>query len=189
LSAAVAALVVLSARSSLADHYVVPSGSMLPTVQEGDRIVVDKLAYGLRLPFTNLYIFEDSDPAPGEVVIVESPANGNTLVKRVVGGPGDVVEVQNGRIFLNGEPVEILSAEGGGLVEILGREPHPLRLTRGGGPDYGPRQIPLGRFLVMGDNRGDSFDGRLFGLVRRGAIRGRAVAVYHSSGSFTWRAL
>lgn len=189
-STAAAALVVLSARSSLADHYVVPSGSMLPTVEEGDRIVVDKRAYGLRLPFTRISVMRGADPRPGDVVVLVSPVDGETLLKRVVAGPGDLVEVRGGHIVLNGVPVPV-EGEGSRLVERLGETPHRLRLDRGGGPGYGPRRIPPDCFLVMGDNRGDSHDGRLFGLVRREAIRGRALAVYWAGGGegFLWRPL
>lgn len=189
LSTAVAAVVVLAARSSLADHYTVPSGSMLPTVEEGDRIVVDKRAYGLRLPFTSWTLVGRSDPRPGDVVVLVSPVDGATLLKRVVAGPGDEVEVRGGRILLNGRPAEVEGTDDG-LVERLGRTLHPVRVDFGGGPDFGPERIPAGRFLVMGDNRGDSRDGRSFGLVTRESIRGRALAVYWgSSAGFVWREL
>jgi len=190
LSIVAAALVAVTARSVLADHYTVPSGSMLPTVEEGDRIVVDKRAYGLRLPFSEVYLLESDGPASGDVVVVASPVDGTTLLKRVVAGPGDVVEVRGGRIFLNGEPAHISDSAESGLVKTLSGRAHPIHLDRGGGPDYGPERIAEGRYLVMGDNRGDSHDGRIFGLVHRGAIRGRAHAVYWSEEEgLAWRPL
>lgn len=188
LSIAIAATVALAARSSLADHYVVPTGSMLPTIHEGDRIIVDKLAFGLRLPFTRTYLTENQPPAPGDVVIVLSPETGIVLLKRVVAGPGDVIEISEGRLILNGEEIPI-ARTAGGLVEELGRRSHPVDLALGGGPDFGPITVPDGEFLVLGDNRGDSRDGRYFGFVDRSAILGRAIACYYGSGRFQWRSL
>ena len=108
------------------------------------------------------------------------------LVKRVVAGPGDTVEVVGGRLILNFEDVPVEGAEGGGLVEILGGVAHPVRLTRGGGPDLGPTTLGPDEYLVMGDNRGDSHDGRAFGMVDRNAIIGRAVARFYSDGTLGW---
>ena len=90
--------VVSSARSTLADHYSVPSESMRPTIEIGDRILVNKLAFGLRIPFTSFYAVQFAHPERGDVVILESPADGRTLVKRVMGLPGDEIEVRNGRV-------------------------------------------------------------------------------------------
>jgi signal peptidase I len=162
---------------------------MLPTVSVGDRVVVDKRAYGLRIPFTEVTLVEGAAPAPGDVVVLLSPVDGATLLKRVVAGPGDLVEVRGGRIFLDGEEVGVLDTTAG-LVEALGGRPHLVRLDRGGGPGFGPVRIHEGSYLVMGDNRGDSHDGRIFGLVRRDAVRGRALAVYWSRGQgLGWRPL
>src|SRR4051812_42488967 len=97
---ALAAAIVLVARTSLADHYVVPSGSMEPTVEVGDRILVDKLAFGVRLPVADTYLFPLAEPRPGDVVVLASPENGNTLLKRVVAGPGDSVAVRGGHVEL-----------------------------------------------------------------------------------------
>lgn len=182
---AVALLVVASARSSLADHVHVPTGSMQPTVHVGDRLVVDKRAYGVRLPLTQAWLTEGDAPAPGDVVVLESPVDGTTLLKRVVAGPGDVVAVVGGRIVLDGRVLPVRQGPSG-LVEELGGRHHPVRLTRGGGPGFGPVRIPEGRYLVMGDNRGDSLDGRSFGLVAREAILGRAVAIFARDGKPTW---
>jgi signal peptidase I len=183
-----AAVVALAARSSLADHYVVPSGSMLPTVHEGDRILVNKLAYGVRLPFTEIYLVPTSDPQPGHVVVLRSPEGGTVLLKRVVAGPGDTIEVVGGQLVLNGRPVPIL-VESGRATEQLPGSSHAVLLASGGGPAYGPITLPADRFLVLGDNRGDSRDGRFFGLVDRGAILGRAVACFSRDGDLSWRPL
>jgi signal peptidase I len=169
-SLAALVLVVSSARSTLADHYRVPSESMRPTIEIGDRILVNKLAFGLRIPFTSIYAAHFGQPARGDVVILESPADGRTLVKRVMGLPGDLIEVRDGRVFVHGEPVQI-------------EERLPFAH---GGKDFGPMVIPDHQFLVLGDNRDESFDGRYFGLVDEDALRGKAERVYYSDGRFTW---
>ncbi|HOX42481.1 MAG TPA: signal peptidase I [Myxococcota bacterium] len=178
-------LVLLAARSSLADHNVVPSGSMRPTLLEGDHILVDKLAYGLRVPFSHLVAWDFGGPARGDVVVLDSPVDGERLVKRVVAVPGDRIAVRGGRLVLEGRPVP-LRAGAGGLVEELPGRAHLLSLDRGGGPDLGPLSLPPGRYLVLGDNRGNSADGRVFGLVPRELIVGRAVAVWWRDGGLTW---
>ena len=188
LSIGAAASLALVARTSLADHYVVPSGSMEPTVEVGDRILVDKLAFGVRLPIADRYLVSLAEPRPGDVVVLGSPENGITLLKRVVAGPGDTVTVRGGHLDLNGTSVRVTSGETSDL-EYLGATPHSLRLGDGGGPDFGPVRVPADHFLVMGDNRGNSHDGRSFGFVTRDAIRGRAVRVFLRNGAPTWRPL
>jgi signal peptidase I len=163
-------LVLLTARASLADHYQVPSGSMQPTVEVGDRLVVLKAAYGIRLPLTQIWLTEAATPARGDVVVLTSPEDGGVLLKRVVAVEGDRVSVRQGEVVLDGAPVA---------------EPHKSLLF-GGGPDFGPARVPSGRVLVMGDNRGNSHDGRSFGFVAVEAILGRAVAVYLRDGSPGW---
>src|SRR5437762_1178327 len=103
------ALVLFAARSSLADWNDVPSGSMRPTILEGDRILVNKLAYDLKVPFTTWHIAEWSNPQRGDIVVFFSPHDGKRLVKRVVGLPGDTVELSNNALVLNGAPVEYQS--------------------------------------------------------------------------------
>jgi len=178
---AVFALVLMSARSSLADHYLVPTGSMQPTVEIDDHILVNKAAYGVRVPFTSTYLARFGGPAVGDVVVLDSPEEDKILLKRVIGVPGSQVEVRGGQVRIDGElaPVE---QRADGLHELLGGVDHPLRLTAGGGPGWGPEVIPEGRYLVMGDNRGDSHDGRSFGLVTREAILGRALGVIWRAG-------
>jgi signal peptidase I len=178
-------MVVLSARASLADHYYVPSGSMRPTVEEGDHLVVNKLAYGLRIPRTNVYVVPRSGPRRGEVVVLSSPQDGTVLLKRVVAIPGDEIRVDSsGRLHLNGQPVEVLQ-EDDSWYERLGESPHTVRLTSRPLEPYGPQKVPEDQYLVLGDNRGESQDGRNFGLVHRNAVLGRAIAIYWRGG-LTW---
>lgn len=178
-------LLALTARGTLADHYHVPTGSMQPTVAIGDRILVNKAAYGVRVPLTETWLVHGDEPVPGDVVVLASPEDGDILLKRVVAAPGDAVAVRGGRLWRNGAVVPV--GEDG--LERLGDVAHPLRLEHGGGPDFGPVLVPSGRFLVMGDNRGDSLDGRVFGWVRREAIFGRAVGVFARDGRPTWQPL
>lgn len=173
--------IALTARASLADHYVVPTGSMIPTVLEGDRVVVSKAAYGLRLPLSNAWVVRWSEPSRGDVVVLESPSDDIILLKRVVALPGDTVEVRDGHLILNGRKVKSNDKE-----ELLDGKVHALSMANGGGPDFGPSKVPVGKVLVMGDNRGNSRDGRMFGFVDEAKVLGKAVAVYSRDGSLVW---
>ncbi len=106
-------MIVTSFKSAIADWYVVPTGSMKPTILEGDRILANKLAYNLRIPFTTMQIVRWGNPKRGDIVVFNSPADGKCLVKRVVGIPGDTVAMNNNRLYINGEALgyEILTGE------------------------------------------------------------------------------
>ena len=178
------ALVLFSARSSLADHYVVPTSSMEFTLMPGDRVLVNKLAYGLRVPFLGWRITDGARPARGEVVVFDSPETGKRLIKRIVALGGDRVEIRGDHLVLNGRSTAL---PGGGWTERIGDREIELNLSDGPGPTIGPEIIPPGRVLVMGDYRGNSHDGRLFGLIAEEQVYGRAVAVFlrHGEG-FVW---
>ena len=182
------AAVMLTGRASVADHYRVPTGSMRPTVKVGDRVVVDKSAYGLRLPLTNHYLREWAGPRRGDVVVLDPPDGGTVLLKRVVAVPGDHVMVRAGLLWLNGAPVKITHSANG-LTERLGSRSHRIRLTGPPGPDFGPTLVPARRYLLLGDNRGDSHDGRYFGLIPREKILGKATRVYYRGGRLIWKKL
>lgn len=180
-------VVLLGARSSLADHYVVPSSSMEYTLMPGDRVLVDKTSYGLRLPFLGWELTTGRQAERGEVVVFDSPADGKRLIKRVVAVAGDLVMVRDGHLYIDGEPTW---TPGDPLHERLGERRSNLNLSMGGGPDYGPDLVPAGHVLVMGDFRGNSNDGRVFGLVPESAIYGRATAVFLRRGEgLTWKPL
>lgn len=165
----------LAARSSFADHYVVPSGSMERALFPGDRVVVNKQAYGLRIPFTLVKITAGEAPARGEVVVFDAPDDGTRLIKRIVAVGGDGLEVRSGHVFVNG-----LRGDTGAALE--------LRL--GGGPDISPVRVPEGHVFVMGDFRGNSRDSRFFGFVREDQIYARASRVYWRAGEgFAWKPL
>lgn len=176
-------------RSIIFDHYTVPSESMEPTIQIGDRVLVNKLSYGVRLPFSHVYLWKAGDPARGDVVILDSPRDGRTLIKRVIGRPGDELAVISGRIYVDGQEIPVENGEGDdSQVERIDKRHHPVRLGSGG-PDWGPTRIPEGQFLVMGDNRANSLDGRIFGYAPRGTILGRAARIYWRDGWFSWAPL
>src|SRR5262245_42304274 len=104
-------VVTCSLRSAVADWNYVPSGSMRPTILDGDRIFVNRLAYDLKVPFTTWHIMEWSNPQRGDVVVLCSPEDGILLVKRVIGIPGDVIELRDNQLFVNGEPAQYDSLE------------------------------------------------------------------------------
>lgn len=163
---------------------------MEPTVQVGDRILVNKAAFGWRVPFTDLWLGAPSLPERGSVIVLESPESGPVLLKRVVALPLDSVEVRGGRLTINGEPVPVGPDvdEPGSLVEYLG-PPHHIQLELDGGRDFGPQVVPADKVLVLGDNRGNSRDGRYFGFVDVTRLRGRVLGIYARSGHPTWRGL
>lgn len=176
-----------AARSSLADHYVVPSGSMERTLVPGDRVAVDKRAYGVRVPFTLHKVTAGAQPARGDIVIFDSPADGTRLIKRVVAVGGDMLEVRDGHVLING--VAAVNADDT-AIESFGQRAALLELRYGGGPTVAPMRIPRGHVFVLGDARGNSRDSRFFGLVRVDAIYAQALAVYFRGGEgFTWKPL
>ncbi len=187
------ALILFSIRSSLADWNDVPSGSMRPTILEGDRIFVNKLAYDLKVPFTTWHIAEWSNPQRGDIAVFFSPHDGKRLVKRVIGLPGDTIELRNNQLILNGTSVtyqpiaeELLryipAAEREGSVFASEQLPGQTHAVSGYPAAPAPRTfapiiVPQGEYFMMGDNRDDSFDSRFWGTVKREKIVGRATAV------------
>jgi len=179
-------VLVLAARSSLADHYYVPSGSMEYTLLPGDRVLVSKLAYGLRIPFTTIEIGAGTAVERGDVVIFDSPRDGTRLIKRIVGIGGDTISIRDGHLFVNGAA---LATDSGG-VERIGARIVVLNLRDGGGPDLNHALIPPQMLLAIGDHRGSSLDGRYFGLVDEDDVYGKALGVYRRRGEgFIWNPL
>ena len=187
--------IMLIFRSAIADWNQVPSGSMLPTILVGDRIVVDKLAYDLRLPFTLTRLLRWGEPARGDVVTFPSPEDEKLLVKRIIGIPGDVVSLQDNVLTINGEQASYtLQEEQPAPVaesfryrflkeSLLGNERmimlHESRYASNSS-SFGPVTVPTGEYLMLGDNRDNSRDSRVIGFVSRDRILGRAESIAFS---------
>jgi signal peptidase I len=182
----IALVLAIILRTFFVQAYKIPSGSMEPTLLIGDHIIVNKLIYGLRLPdsffgltpFQNEipwgdYLFKIEPVHRGDVVVfVFPPDPTKDFIKRVIGIPGDTIEVKNGKLWRNGE---------------LADDPHahfeltPDERQQGSPRDYfGPLKVPEGQYLMMGDNRDRSYDSRFWGLVNRDEIEGRAMFIYWS---------
>ena len=186
-------LVLFSIRSSLADWNDVPTGSMKPSILEGDRVFINKLAYDLKVPFTTRHLAEWNNPRRGEIVVFYSPYDEQRLVKRVIGLPGDTIELRNNALVINGQAVEYKPiaeellrdvAPSDRVSHVFATEQLPGQSHAVAGypavqalRTFGPVQVPGGHYFMMGDNRDDSFDSRAYGPVERKRIVGRATAV------------
>lgn len=176
-------------RLAIADWNPIPSGSMRPTLLEGDVVLVDRLAYDFKVPLTDTTVFELGAPRRGDVITFTSPRDGVRLIKRLIAIPGDVVEMRNEVLYINGSASEYLSpavvpepldngittpairaiertAEKEHLVQLLPNVP----ATR----SFGPIAVPQGAYFFLGDNRDNSADSRFIGLVPRHLLIGRA---------------
>lgn len=195
---------ILAAKSALADINYVPTGSMKPTILEGDVVVINKLAYDLKVPFTRQRLATWSAPARGEIVVCFAPDDGVRLVKRVVATAGDTVELRDDVLFLNGTRVAYapLAASAAGIrylepaeratalfaTEKLGPAAHAVMVQpqRPARRNFGPVVVPAGQCLVLGDNRDNSRDSRYFGFMPCHDIIGRAEAVFVSGDLDHW---
>jgi signal peptidase I len=190
--------VMLVFRSAIADWNQVPTGSMIPSILEGDRIVVDKLAYDLRVPFTFVRLARWSDPHRSDVITFESPQDGKLLVKRVIGIPGDEVQLTDNRLTINGEVATYQAVPSTELPQkiahilphievrnetLLGSSrtvmTHRLRPAQIRS-SFGPVKVPADHYLVLGDNRDNSQDYRFIGFVHRDKILGKANRIAFS---------
>lgn len=171
-------------RSVVADWNHVPTGSMKPTILEGDQILVNKLAYDIRLPFTNIHLLKLSDPVRGDVIVFDSKASGNKLVKRVIGVPGDVVSLKDNSLTINGEPLkyeEVASTRSTTDKQeknLLGTE-YLIRTGKHGSElsNFQAVKVPTDYYLALGDNRDNSADSRVIGFIPRNEIVGRSKSV------------
>lgn len=173
----VALLVATSFRSAVADWYIVPTGSMKPTIVEGDRVFVNKLAYDLKVPYTTWPLAKWDAPERGEIVVFPSPADGTRLIKRVVAIPGDILEMKNDQLIINGKKVKYEPIDRqNNYVENLSGTQHPVMFIpqRRAMRSFRPVTVPEGKYYMMGDNRNNSADSRYFGFVDRSLIIGQA---------------
>lgn len=166
----VAIVLALFIRAFIVQAYKIPSGSMLNTLYIGDYLLVTRFNYGPKIPFTDKEIFHVGDPKHGDVIVFKYPKDPSVdYIKRVVGVPGDVIEMRDKQLYRNGEKV----------VESYTRntDPQGIRPIR---DELSPRVVPQGHYFVMGDNRDDSEDSRYWGFVPRANIQGRAWIIYWS---------
>ena len=187
-------LVWIPLRSTVVDYNPVPTGSMNPTILEGDVVWVDKLAYSLRVPLTQKHLVRWGEPARGDIIVLISPVDGTRLVKRVIGVPGDQISLRNNRLTLNGAPLAYTpaAADYGPTIaetfrphsvfaeEILPGHSHPIMaLPRFSHEhrNFDPITIPQDRFFIMGDSRDNSIDSRTWGFAPRDAILGQAKGI------------
>ena len=169
-------------RSAIADWNDVPSGSMKPTLVEGDRIGLNKMAYDLRVPFTHISLYKIDDPARGDIAVFDSKVAEKRLVKRVIGVPGDTVAMQNNRLFINGQAIDYTATSNGDWLEHLPGKNHIVRVDPHAQTyaNFGPVTVPAGQYLMLGDNRDNSADSRVIGFVPRSEFVGRSRSVVMS---------
>jgi signal peptidase I len=190
--------VMLMFRSAIADWNQVPTGSMIPSILAGDRIVVDKAAYDLRVPFTLIRITRWADPQRSDVITFESPKDGRLLVKRVIGIPGDLVELRGNTLYINGEIARYETVARENVApDVRAVFPHfnviketilgesrlvmtDRRAYHRSQGNFGPIVVPEESYLVLGDNRDNSQDFRFIGFIERDLILGRADSVAFS---------
>ncbi len=176
---ALALLLALFIRTFIVQAFKIPSGSMLPTLEVGDHILVNKAVYGLRLPLAGTRWFAFSTPQRGDVAVFVYPVDpSKDFIKRVVGIPGDVIQIRDKRVYINGEvwnDPRAYFADGHESDRGTPRD------------SYGPVSVPAGHIFVMGDNRDRSYDSRFWGFVDVRDVKGKAFLIYWSwDGKDRW---
>lgn len=178
-------------KSAIADLSSISGASMQPTLLDGDKVWVNKLAYDVKIPWTEISLAELSEPARGDVIIIDSKKAEKRLVKRIVGVPGDTIYMQNNALVINGEAAnyEILSRDDDDIIilEELPNKAHQAQLSRQffsrTSRSYGPTIVPEHQYFVLGDNRDNSADSRVYSFVPREEIIGRSSSVVFSLDS------
>ena len=169
----IAILLALFIRTFIVQAFKIPSGSMLPTLLIGDHLLVNKFIYGIRVPFSGKILVPIVDPSKGDVVVFKFPKDKSVdYIKRVVGTPGDTVEIKNKQVFVNGIAAEDSHAHVSSPT-VLDAEASPR-------DNFGPVLVPEDRIFVMGDNRDNSYDSRFWGFVDQKDILGKAFILYWS---------
>jgi signal peptidase I len=196
-----AILIATSFKSAIADWNDVPTGSMIPTILAGDRVFINKLSYGLKVPYTTWHILRWQVPQRGDIVVFYSPKDGKRLIKRMIGISGDEIALYRNRLFLNGKPLHyemsaalpdgkkpiILNPELQHHIENLDGVRHSVVFSKTRSPidSFDPVMVPPDKVFVMGDNRNNSADSRVFGFVDVDQVVGRATHIALSrDGSF-----
>lgn len=162
----VALLLALFIRTFVVQAFKIPSGSMEDTLLIGDHILVNKFSYGVRNPFNGEVWIPVGDPQPHDIIVFKYPRNpSQDFIKRVVAVGGDRVEIRDKKVYVNGE-------------EFI--EPHAVFKGHNPRADFGPIAVPEGKLYVMGDNRDNSMDSRVWGFVDLNAVKGKAFMLYWS---------
>ncbi len=192
-------------RTAVADWNPIPSGSMRPTLLEGDVVLVNRLAYDLKLPLTDVVLLPLGEPQRGDVVTLSSPAGGTRLIKRIVGLPGDRVAMRGDVLILNGQALAYSGQQTHGenvapgwvvdavrTTEDLAGRPHAVQFlpTLQARRDFAEITVPPGQYFLLGDNRDNSEDSRFIGTVPREKLIGRAHHVLVAAdwlGEDGWR--
>ena len=201
----IAAVVALFIRQFVVEAFKIPSGSMIPTLTIGDHLLVNKFVYGPRLPFTDIRLFTWKEPQRGEIIVFKFPEDeSKNFIKRIVGLPGDKIEIKKGKLLINDRQVTTVAVDGSDgkvltssstyydkprlLEEQLGTVKHTIQYLRDQSAyDFGPRLVPTDSVFVMGDNRDNSQDSRFWGFVKYEKILGRALIIYWSwDGNDRW---
>jgi signal peptidase I len=169
----IAIVIALFIRTFVVQAFKIPSGSMKPTLQIGDHILVNKFSYGIKIPYIGKVIFPVGDPQHGDIVVFKFPVDPRKdFIKRVIGAGGDVVEIQDKTVYVNGKP----------LNHDVGVYTDPRTIAGSLKPrdNFGPITVPKGALFVMGDNRDESFDSRFWGFVPVRDVSGKAFIIYWS---------
>ncbi len=168
-----ALVLALFIRTFIVQAFKIPSGSMIPTLLIGDHILVNKFIYGVRNPLTRSVWIKGKEPARRDVIVFIYPKNRKLdFIKRVIGLPGEIVEIRNKKVYINGVPLEepyVIHTD----PNILPREISPR-------DNFGPVKVPPGHLFVMGDNRDQSNDSRFWGFVPIRDVKGKAFIIYFS---------
>jgi signal peptidase I len=186
-------LFVLVIRSFVFEPFRIPSGSMMPTLLQGDFIFVKKYSYGLRLPVTETKFIETGAPERGDVIVFRLPSDPSiNYIKRVVGLPGDVISYREHRLIVNGEIVDLephphATRNDPRYVELLGERRHEILIVnRNKNDGDGDFEVPEGRFFVMGDNRTNSRDSRFIHSIPESHLVGEAVRIWMHMDGLSW---
>ena len=169
----IAIIIALFIRTFIVQAFKIPSGSMIPTLQIGDWLLVNKFIYGIKIPLTRKILIPIKEPQRGDIVVFIYPIDRTKdFIKRVIGVAGDVIEIRNKKIYINGSPFD----------DTYGVFTDSLILPRSMQPrdNFGPVKVPEGHIFAMGDNRDNSYDGRFWGFVNLKDVVGRAFIIYWS---------
>jgi len=169
----IAILIALFIRTFIVQAFKIPSGSMKPTLQIGDHILVNKFLYGIKIPFIRKTLIPIGTPERGDIIVFIYPEDrSKDFIKRVIAVGGDTVEIRNKKIFLNGKP----QADGHGVYVDNVIFPASIQPR----DNFGPVKVPPGTLFVMGDNRDQSYDSRFWGFVDLKDVMGKAFVIYWS---------